>query len=105
VTDLRANFSVAFSTINLEVARQLHDQRTTFFLMNTSKSFRSPQSPRTKAHFAYQKVSRNCEIADNYPKGWAQFVKLWKQHDLTVRYGKEVAGVARYVGSLTVNAT
>ncbi|KAE9284530.1 hypothetical protein PR003_g26827, partial [Phytophthora rubi] len=40
-------------------------------------------------------------LKDADPERWDQIVRLWEQHELTVKYGEKVAVIAQYVGSWT----
>ncbi|KAE9061875.1 hypothetical protein PF010_g29647 [Phytophthora fragariae] len=48
-----------------------------------------------------QKTTNNTKVPtlkDADPERWDQIVKLWEQHELTVKYGEKVAAIAQYVG-------
>jgi hypothetical protein len=62
--------------------------------MNPPKLSKKQKKQRKK-----RKTAAKSTLQDEHPRRWAQIVKLWKQHELTVKYGEQVAAIAQYVGS------
>ncbi|KAE8877118.1 hypothetical protein PF003_g38705 [Phytophthora fragariae] len=70
---------------------------------NTDKPTTNTDKPTTNAEEQTTNM-KAATLKDARPERWAHIVKLWKKHELTVKYGEKVAAIAQYVGSFTPGA-